>query len=98
MQHLIHLRLLYPILKGEFHVNPLAILQLKNSWEQFQRNHPKFPRFLQAVTQNALTEGTIMEITVTTAEGKTYSSNLKLNESDMELIRQIRELSQNPPR
>lgn len=75
-------------------MNPLAILQLKNSWESFQKNHPKFPLFLRAVSQNAMAEGTIIEMNVTTAEGRTFSSNLKLTASDIELFRQLQELSQ----
>lgn len=75
-------------------MNPLAIVQLKSSWDRFQKNHPKFPLFLRAVSQNAIAEGTVIEMNVTTAEGRTFSSNLKLTASDIELIRQLQELSQ----
>lgn len=75
--------------------NPAAILQLMNIWNRFQNNHPKFPKFLTAVYQNGLKEGSIIEINVTTADGQSLNSNLKLNAEDMELIAQLKNLSLN---
>ena len=73
--------------------NPAAILQMMNLWNRFQNNHPKFPRFLSAVAKSAIREGSIIEIKVTTAEGESFDSNLKINADDMEMIRQLREMS-----
>lgn len=73
--------------------NPAAILQMINLWNRFQNNHPKFPRFLSAVSKSAIREGSIIEIKVTTAEGESFDSNLKINADDMEMIRQLREMS-----
>lgn len=73
--------------------NPAAIFQMINLWSRFQRNHPKFPKFLSAVVKNAVKEGSIIEIRVTTAEGESYDSNLKINAEDMEMIEQLKELS-----
>lgn len=73
--------------------NPAAIFQMMNLWNRFQRNHPKFPKFLSAVVKNAVKEGSIIEIRVTTAEGESYDSNLKINAEDMEMIEQLKELS-----
>lgn len=75
--------------------NPAAILQLMNLWSRFQNNHPKFPKFLSAVVRNGIKEGSIIEIKVTTAEGESYDSNLKINAEDMEMIEQIKALSLN---
>ena len=73
--------------------NPAVILQMMNMWSRFQNNHPKFPKFMSAVMKNAIKEGSIIEIKVTTAEGESYDSNLKINADDMEIIRQIKEMS-----
>lgn len=73
-------------------INPMKLLQMKGAWDTFQKNHPKFPQFMKAVGKGALAEGAVVEITVTTAEGKTLSTNLKITEQDMELARQIREM------
>lgn len=75
--------------------NPAAILQMMNLWSRFQNNHPKFPKFLSAVVKNGIKEGSIIEIKVTTAEGESYDSNLKVNAEDMDMIEQIKNLTLN---
>ncbi len=73
--------------------NPAALFQLMNLWNRFQNSHPKFPKFLKAVTQNGIREGSIVEIRVTTAEGESFDSNLKITADDMEMIEQIKNMS-----
>lgn len=60
--------------------------KIKSGMDRFRANHPKFPMFLRAVSQDALVEGTIIEINVTTPEGKNYCTNVKLKADDMELF------------
>lgn len=65
--------------------NQLALLQqLRSGMSRFRANHPKFPMFLKAVSQDALKEGSVIEINVTTPEGKNYCSNVRLKADDME--------------
>ena len=73
--------------------NPAAIFQMMNLWNKFKQNHPKFPKFMTAVYQNGIKEGSINEINVTTADGQSLNSNLKITASDMELIEQLKELA-----
>ena len=73
-------------------INPMKLLQFKNSWDQFKTRHPKFPSFISSVTKGAVSEGSVIEITVTTAEGKTISSNLRVTGEDMQLIEDMKEL------
>lgn len=75
-------------------LNQLAMLQkLKSSIDRFRANHPKFPLFLKAVSQDALREGSVIEISVTTPEGKNYCSNVRLNADDMELMETLKNLN-----
>ena len=74
-------------------MNPMDIFKIQNSWNQFKRNHPKFPLFVDAVSKEGISEDTMIEIKVTTADGKTYDSNLKLLASDIELINDLKNLS-----
>lgn len=74
-------------------LNQLAMLQqLKSGMDRFRANHPKFPMFLKAVSQDGLKEGTIVEINVTAPEGKNYCSNVKLTADDMELIEALKNM------
>ena len=57
--------------------------KIKSGMDRFRANHPKFPLFLRAVS---LVEGSIIEINVTTPEGKNYCTNVKLKADDMELF------------
>lgn len=72
--------------------NPKLIFEIQNMWNRFTANHPKFPMFLQAVSGIKLNEGTIIEMQITTAEGKNISTNVKLNQDDVEMFRQLSEM------
>lgn len=74
-------------------INQIAMIQkLKTSMDTFRNNHPKFPPFLDAVSKDALMEGTIIEITVTTPQGKNYCTNVKLKPEDMELMESFKNM------
>lgn len=47
-------------------MNPMQLLQIRNLWNGFTSRHPKFPKFMNAVYQNGLCEGTVMEIQIRT--------------------------------
>ena len=51
-------------------------------------NHPKFPKFLQAAS-TAVKEDTLIEIKITTTEGKVIETNLKVKASDIELFKNL---------
>lgn len=76
-------------------MNPAKLLKLKKSWDEFSGNHPKFVNFMKAVSKKGAKEGTLIEITVTTPEGETISSNLKITKSDEEMIAELGELFKN---
>ena len=74
----------------------LAMIQkIKSGLDRFRVNHPKFPLFLNAVSQNAIMEGSVIEISVTTPDGKNYCTNLKVKAKDMEFLNSLKNM--NPP-
>lgn len=73
-------------------MNPLKLLQLKSAWERFEANHPKFPRFLSAVSQKGIQEGTLVEFTVTPPDGEPMSANLKIQADDISLFHELQDL------
>lgn len=73
-------------------MDPTQIFKLMGAWQQFTSKHPKFPKFLQAVSNEGIKEGTVIEIDVTTPDGKNYCTNLKITQSDLELLEQIKKM------
>ena len=74
-------------------INPAALFKAKKSWETFCGNHPRFPAFMQAVQSAGIQEGTIIEVSVTTPEGKTLTTNVRLTASDMQAFNDLKGLS-----
>lgn len=75
--------------------NPGIIFELQNKWNHFTQNHPKFPKFLQAVAGTQMNPGTIIEVKVTSAEGQAISSNIKLTEEDVQMLKALGEMMRN---
>ncbi len=76
-------------------LNPAMLFKIKGAWEKFVSNHPKFPMFLRAASATGIKEGYIIEVKITDTEGKTICTNVKLTDSDMELIDMIKDMSTN---
>ncbi len=74
-------------------MNPLKLMKLQGAWNTFKANHPKFPLFVSALAKEGITENTIIEMKVTTPDGKEFQSNIKLTASDMELIHSLKDLT-----
>lgn len=75
-------------------MNPMKLLQLKSAWERFKGNHPKFPKYLSAVYQRGVKEGSLIEFKVTTPEGEELSANVRLKADDMELFKELTDMFQ----
>ena len=76
-------------------MNPMALLTLKSSFEKFQKNHPRFIQFAQAIMQTGVKEGTIFECKVITPDGKELQTNIKITQDDLEMIEKLKEMSKN---
>lgn len=73
--------------------NPMEMMKLMGMWNTFKSNHPKFPLFLSAAAQpGVIDEGAILEMKITTPDGRTMETNLKVQASDMELIEQMKQI------
>ena len=70
-------------------INQMKLLELKNLWSAFTKRHPKFPQFIAAVQQNGISECTVIEIQITTPEGKTFTSNQKVTAEDIEAVKSL---------
>ena len=73
-------------------MNPMSVLKLKNLLNSFKENHPKVPLFMKAAS-GIVTEGAVIELKITSAEGQTLVTNIRVNEQDMELINELKNLA-----
>ncbi len=72
-------------------MNPVNAIKYLNLINKFKANHPKLPQFIKAAG-TIVDVGTVIEIAVTTSDGKKIVANVKLNEDDMNTIKEIKEL------
>ena len=71
-------------------INPGMMMKLMNAKNTFESNHPKFvSRFFMG---GAITEGTIIEITITRPGEEPVSTNLKVQKSDLDLVEELKNL------
>ena len=66
------------------------MLKMKSAMDQVNRNHPKLIPFLKTVEANAIVPGTVIEVSVTTPEGKKYTANIRVKQSDIDLWNSVR--------
>ncbi len=71
-------------------MNPMQLLGMKKDVEKFKDNHPRFIQFIQAITQDGLQEGTILECKVVKPDGKEMQTNIKVTQDDLELIQKLK--------
>jgi hypothetical protein len=74
-------------------MNPSAIMKVMNAKNKFVQNHPKFTAFLSAVYSRGIEAGTVIEITVTWPGEGPVTSNIRVQESDLELLRSLQDLA-----
>lgn len=65
------------------------MMKLMGAWNTFKGNHPKFPAFCKAVAKQGIREDSVVEIIVTTPEGERIETSIRVQESDLELLRSL---------
>lgn len=75
-------------------MNAASIMKLMSAKNQFSKNHPKFEAFLKNVFSRKIEEGTVIEITVTRPGEAPITSNIKVLQSDLELLEELKGLTQ----
>ena len=73
-------------------MNPMDVMQLGSRLQTFNQQHPKFGMFLREAGRDAMREGSVLEMKVTSPEGQEYVTNIKLTAEDVETINIIRSL------
>ena len=75
-------------------MNPAALMNFMSAKNKCTNNHPKFVAFCKAVFSRPLDEGTIIEITVTRPGEEPITANMKILQSDLELLTELKDITQ----
>ncbi|MDD3219658.1 MAG: hypothetical protein PHC41_14240 [Lachnospiraceae bacterium] len=75
-------------------MNPADIFALKGHIDTLQNNHPRLFQFLGAAKEDAMQEGSIIEVKVTNPEGKVLTTNIKVQASDVAALQTLSSLTQ----
>ena len=67
--------------------NPMAMLQMKERLNIFQKDHPKVFPFFNMLREQGLQEGAVYELKVTLPDGSERVMNFRMNENDIETFR-----------
>lgn len=67
-------------------INPAAAMKVMKAKNQFVSNHPKFAAFFRNVLTGGVQEGTVIEITVTRPGEEPMTTNMRVQQSDIELV------------
>ena len=73
-------------------MNPGSIIKLMGAKKKFEATHPKFVAFLNACFKSGIPEGTILEITVTKPGEAPITSNIKVQQTDIELFDELKNM------
>ncbi len=73
-------------------MNPASIMKIMSAKKQFTDNHPRFAAFLSAVLGKGIEEGTIIELKVTKPGQEAMVTNIKVQQSDLELLQELKEM------
>ena len=72
-------------------MNPRRMLELAKLQQKFKKNHPKVFPFLKVAAE----KGSVVDISVTTPEGKVMRTNLRIKPEDMEIVEQLKQMRKN---
>lgn len=74
-------------------MNPASIMKVMSAKKKFTDNHPKFVAFLSNVFGTGIVEDTIIELTVTKPGQNPVTTNIKVKQSDLELLEELKTLA-----
>ena len=73
-------------------INPLQILTLKDKLNGFRHRHKGFVSFIKAARREGVPVGSVVDVKLTFPEGEAMTTNFRVTEEDLELIRMLEAL------
>lgn len=74
-------------------MNPESLMKIMNAKNRFTSNHPKFVAFLNAMFSRGIEAGTVIELTVTRPGEAPVTTNIRVQQSDLDLVQELKNLS-----
>ena len=74
-------------------INPMSMMKMMQAKNKFTENHPKFVQFLSAAFSGGIEEDTIIEIYVEKPGQNRITSNIKVKQSDLDLLAELKNLA-----
>ena len=74
-------------------MNPAAMMQIMTALKKFESTHPKFVAFIKTMFGKGITEVTIIELTVINPGQDPVTTNIRVQQSDLELVKQLQDLA-----
>ena len=75
-------------------MNPMGMMKLMSAVNTFKNNHPKFATFIELVIKGGVPDGSVIEITLTRPGEEPITANMKVQQSDIELLQSLKDLKQ----
>ena len=72
--------------------NPADIMKLMGMKAKFESAHPKFVSFIKDVAARGISEGDILEVTITRPTGEKTTANLRVTADDVEMVQDLKNL------
>ncbi len=73
-------------------VNPMDMVKIGGRLKIFNSQHPRVGSFMREVSTKAIEPGAVIEMKVTSVEGKEYVCNIKVTPEDLETVQMIRNM------
>lgn len=70
--------------------NPADVMKIMGMKNRFEGTHPRFVAFIKDVAAKGVSEGDIIEITLTKADGTKTTANMRVQASDVELVNELK--------
>ena len=74
-------------------MNPASIMKMMKAKNTFTANHPKFVSFLQYAFGSGIPADSVIEITVTKPGQEPMTTNIKVQQSDLDMVESLKELA-----
>lgn len=69
------------------------LLKLKKAWGTFSENHPGVAGFFKQISKRGVGEDAVLEMKISYPDGTHLETNMRVNQSDIELVNMLRELA-----